>query len=61
MSDLLVERRGAVAILANNDPSRNRMTLAVEREAVHATIGAPDQQEGMLAFLQKRKPLFNRE
>jgi len=37
------------------------MTLAVEREAVHATIGAPDQQEGMLAFRQKRKPLFNRE
>jgi enoyl-CoA hydratase len=35
--------------------------LAVEREALHATIGTPDQQEGMLAFLQKRKPVFNRE
>ena len=61
MSALLIERRGAVAILANNDPPRNRMALAVEREALHATIGTPDQQEGMLAFLQKRKPVFNRE
>jgi enoyl-CoA hydratase len=35
--------------------------LAVEREAVHATMGTPDQHEGMMAFLQKRKPVFNRE
>jgi len=35
--------------------------LAVEREALHATVGTADQQEGMIAFLQKRKPVFNRE
>jgi enoyl-CoA hydratase/carnithine racemase len=33
--------------------------LAAERAAVHATSGTPDQQEGMMAFLQKRKPVFN--
>ena len=35
--------------------------LAAEREAVHATAGTPDQQEGMMAFLEKRRPVFNRE
>lgn len=35
--------------------------VAAERSAVHATVGTPDQHEGMMAFLQKRKPVFNRE
>jgi len=34
--------------------------LAEERRAVHATFGTPDQIEGMKAFLEKRKPHFNR-
>lgn len=34
--------------------------LAAERAAVHATSGTPDQQEGLMAFLEKRKPIFNR-
>jgi len=34
--------------------------LAEERRAVMATMGTPDQREGMLAFLEKRKPRFNR-
>jgi len=34
--------------------------LAAERQAVHATFGSPDQQEGMQAFLEKRKPVFNK-
>ncbi len=33
--------------------------LAEERRAVMATMGTPDQQEGMRAFLEKRKPRFN--
>lgn len=36
-------------------------SLADERRAVHATMGTPDQREGMAAFLEKRKPVFNRE
>lgn len=33
--------------------------LAAERMGVHATMGSPDAREGMLAFLEKRKPVFN--
>ena len=35
--------------------------LQAERRAVLNTFGTPDQQEGMMAFLEKRKPVFNRE
>lgn len=34
-------------------------SLADERRAVLATMGTPDQIEGIQAFLQKRKPRFN--
>jgi len=33
--------------------------LAEERRAVMATMGTPDQQEGMRAFLEKRRPRFH--
>jgi enoyl-CoA hydratase/carnithine racemase len=35
--------------------------IAEERRAVLATMGTPDQVEGMRAFLEKREPRFNRE
>jgi enoyl-CoA hydratase/carnithine racemase len=35
--------------------------IAAERRAVLATIGTPDQQEGIQAFLEKRRPRFNRK
>jgi enoyl-CoA hydratase len=35
--------------------------IAEERRAVLSTMGTPDQREGMRAFLEKRKPRFNRE
>lgn len=35
--------------------------IAEERRAVLATLGTPDQIEGMRAFLEKREPHFNRE
>ncbi len=34
--------------------------IAEERRAVLSTMGNPDQQEGMQAFLEKRRPRFNR-
>ena len=34
--------------------------LAEERRAVLATMGTPDQREGIRAFLEKRRPRFNR-
>lgn len=36
-------------------------SLADERAAVHATFGTADQKEGMMAFLEKRKPVFNQD
>jgi len=35
--------------------------IAAERRAVLSTMGTADQQEGMFAFLEKRKPQFNRK
>lgn len=35
--------------------------LRVEREAVHRCAKSKDQREGMMAFLQKRKPIFTGE
>jgi enoyl-CoA hydratase/carnithine racemase len=35
--------------------------IAEERRAVLATMGTPDQREGIQAFLEKRRPRFNRE
>ncbi len=35
--------------------------LAEERRAVMATMGSKDQQEGMRAFLEKRRPVFTGE
>jgi enoyl-CoA hydratase len=33
--------------------------LAAERVGVHVTMGTPDAREGILAFLEKRTPVFN--
>ena len=35
--------------------------IATERRAVASTMGTPDQREGIQAFLQKRRPRFNRD
>ena len=32
--------------------------VAVERRLFHSLFGTADQQEGMAAFLEKRKPAF---
>lgn len=33
--------------------------LAAERAGVHLTMGTPDAREGIMAFLEKRTPIFN--
>lgn len=35
--------------------------IAAERRAVRATMDTPDQREGIMAFLEKRRPRFNRD
>jgi len=45
---LILERDGPVAIIINNDAPINRMTL----EFIN-------QLEGMMSFLEKRKPDFS--
>jgi enoyl-CoA hydratase/carnithine racemase len=46
-------------VVGSRDRSLEELLLA-ERRAVKATIGTPDSQEGIMAFLEKRKPVFNR-
>jgi enoyl-CoA hydratase len=36
-------------------------SLLDERSAVHLTRNTADSREGMMAFLEKREPVFNRE
>jgi enoyl-CoA hydratase len=47
-------------VVAAQDNSLSE-ALAEERRAVLATMGTKDQQEGMRAFLEKRRPRFNVE
>lgn len=35
-------------------------SLRAERAAFHATLGSPDMVEGLAAFVEKRRPVFNR-
>ena len=46
--------------LANSDDRALEESLRDERAAFHATLGSPDMIEGMTAFLEKRRPSFNR-
>lgn len=46
-------------IVGSEDRSLDAL-LAAERDAVNANSGTADAREGMQAFLEKRKPVFNR-
>ncbi len=62
--ELAAQPRLAVQAMLRSldDPSRRTLDelLAAERRAVHETFGSADAREGMLAFLEKREPVFNR-
>ena len=52
--------KGMLECIVGGESKTLGESLRDERRAVHATFGTPDQVEGMLAFAEKRKPVFNR-
>ena len=52
--------KGMLECIVGSETKTLAESLRDERRAVHATFGTPDQVEGMLAFAEKRKPVFNR-
>jgi len=53
--------KGVMNVVVGSEDRDLDALLKAERDAVMATFGTPDQQEGMMAFLEKRKPVFNKQ
>jgi len=51
--------QGVMEVVVGNEDRPLEDLLQAERAAVHKTFGTPDQLEGIAAFLEKRKPVFN--
>jgi enoyl-CoA hydratase len=51
--------KSLLGVIVGHETKSLEESLADEMEAVAANIGTPDSQEGMRAFLEKRKPMFN--
>lgn len=51
--------RAVLDVIIDSDEHTLDELLAKEREGVKRSLGSKDAQEGMLAFIQKRKPVFN--
>ena len=51
--------RGVMEVAVGSEDRSLEELLQAERAAVHKTMGTPDQMEGMVAFMEKRKPVFN--
>jgi len=47
-------------MLVSGDDRTLHESLMDERAAFHATLGSPDMVEGLTAFMEKRRPEFNR-
>ena len=62
--ELASQPAGALAsmmkVLVNSSDKNLEELLLAERAAVHENNNTKDSQEGMLAFLEKRKPQFNK-
>ena len=51
--------KGMLDTLVGFETKTLQQSIEDERAAVHLTQGTPDANEGILAFLEKRKPKFN--
>ena len=58
---LLIAVAGVLRCVVSAGERSLAEALAEERRAVIQTMGTKDQQEGMRAFLEKRKPRFTGE
>ena len=52
--------RGVMEVIVGSEDKTLEELLPAERKAVNKTFGSPDLQEGMMAFMEKRKPTFNK-
>ncbi|MEO2167308.1 MAG: enoyl-CoA hydratase/isomerase family protein [bacterium] len=52
--------RAILGCLVGSESKTLEESISDERAAIHATNDTPDQKEGIMAFLEKRKPVFNR-
>ncbi|MDG1065147.1 MAG: enoyl-CoA hydratase-related protein [Luminiphilus sp.] len=52
--------KGVMTVVVGSEDRNLEALLKAERTAVLNTFGTADQQEEMLAFLEKRKPVFNK-
>ncbi len=52
--------KSMMSVLVNSSDRKLEELLQEERRAVHENSGTKDSQEGMIAFLEKRKPEFNK-
>ena len=51
--------RGILEVIVGSEDKDLDELLQAERKAVMQTMGTADQKEGIMAFLEKRKPVFN--
>lgn len=49
-----------LGVLVRSEHRTLEESLRDERAAFHATLGSPDMAEGLTAFIEKRRPVFNR-
>lgn len=52
--------RAMLGALVSSENRTLEESLRDERTAFHATLGTPDMAEGLTAFVEKRRPVFNR-